>query len=314
MKTAVFSFINPSPNSMIASARIARFVAKTLNVPLLWDASVRDTRWDVLILVNGAFSFCNVRDDLAVAVRRAKRIVWIQNDYAIYPPVPDGVAESTFRRAFVIREERGRPRMDLWTTIEENAQKTKSSRYVNWNMLTALKIPLRITRNHSDDLFYYGSWRQYRDKSFDRFFSTRRIPVSISSASKKFAERYPHARAAGMIERGAFFHELNAHGFGLYIEDVRSHRQFHSPANRFYEMLSAGLPMLFEPESRAMLQKAGFDPKDFIVRNARDVRDRMTERHDIAHDQCTRWWRPFREELTNRVVRIYASYLRRHFS
>lgn len=314
MKTAVFSFINPSPKSMIASARIARFVAKTLDVPLLWDASVRDTRWDLLILVNGAFSFCNVRDDLAVAVRKARRIVWIQNDYAIYPPVPDGVAESTFRRAFVIREERGLPRMDLWTTIEENTSKTQSSRYVNWNMLTALPKPLRVTRNVSDDLFYYGSWRQYRDKSFDRFFAKRRLPVSISSASKKFAERYPHAQIVGMLERGAFFHELNAHGFGLYIEDSRSHRQFHSPANRFYEMLSAGLPMLFEPESRTMLKKAGFDPKPYIVRHQRDVRDRLDERHDIAIEQRERWWRPFREELTDRVLRVYSSYLRRHFS
>lgn len=313
MKTAVFSFINPSPNSMIASARIARFVAEVLDVPLVWDESIRKTRWDLLILVNGAFSFCNVRDDVAVAVRKARRIVWIQNDYAIYPPVHDGVAESTFRRAFVRREEKGLPRMDLWTTIEERVDQTKYSRYVNWNMLTALNRPLYIDPHARDDLFYYGSWRQYRDKSFDRFFAGKKMDVTISSASKKFVERYPHAYIAGMVPRDEFYHELNMHGFGLYIEDARSHKQFHSPANRFYEMLSAGLPMLFEPESRTMLKKAGFDPKEFIVRNQRDVRGLLGSRRAIADIQRDAWWRDFRGELTDRVLSVYRKYIRRFF-
>lgn len=313
MKTAVFSFINPSPKSMIASARIARFVAKTLDVPLVWDASIREMRLDLLILVNGAFSFCNVRDDVAVAVRRAKRIVWIQNDYMIYPPVHDGTAQSIFRRAFVRRNEKGLPRMDLWTTVEENASKTKASRYVNWNMLTALPKPLKITRNHADNLLYYGSWRPGRGKSFDQYFKRRKMALAISSASKKFAERYPHAEHLGVIPRDEFFHTLNAHGFGLYIEDSRSHRQFHSPANRFYEMLSAGLPMVFEPDSRGMLKKAGFDPKRYIVHDQRDIRRLMAERDDIARDQRDRWWRPFRTELRDHLHHVFEHYVSRNF-
>lgn len=313
MKIAVFSFINPSPNSMIASARIARFVAKTLDVPLVWDASIRDMRLDLLILVNGAFSFCNVRDDVAVAVRRAKRIVWIQNDYAIYPPVHDGSAKSIFRRAFVRRTEDGKPRMDLWTTIEENTSVTKSSRYVNWNALTALKTPMKINARSEADLFYYGSFRSNRVRSFDQFLRSKKLPIALSSASKKFEERYPHAHIVSTIPRDDFYPELNRHGFGLYIEDGRSHRQFHSPANRFYEMLSAGLPMVFEPESRTMLKKAGFDPKRYIVRDQRDIRRLMPERDDIAQEQRDRWWRPFRTELRSDLRRVFDRYITRHF-
>lgn len=313
MKTAVFSFIKASPNSMIASARIARFVAKTLDVPCIDDETIRDTRWDVLILVNGAFSFCNVRDDAAVAVRRAARIVWIQNDYAIYPPVADGQAESVFRKAFVQREAKGLPRMDLWTTVRERAAQTPSSRYINWNTLTALETPLAIARKHRDDLFYYGSWRMYREQSFDRFFAKHKVPITISSASKKFAALWPHADVMTTMPKGQFYPELNKHGFGLYIEDARSHKQFHSPANRFYEMLSAGLPMLFEPESRSMLRKAGFDPKDFLVRHQRDVRDRLDERDAIAAEQRNRWWTSFRADLTQTVRSTYRQYLREYF-
>ena len=313
MKSAVFTFVKPSPNSVIASVRIAKFIAKTLDIPMIYDETIKDQRWDVLFLVNGAFSYCSYRDDVAVAVRRAKRIVWVQNDYAIYAPIPDGQAESKFRKAFRIRRDTGRPDMDHWTTVKAKATMTPWSTYMNWNSLTALRNPLSCDRHAASDLFYYGAFRSSRSRTFDRYFRPRKMDVSLSSASKKFIERYPHASVVSAIPRDGFYTELNRHGLGLYIEDPRSHREFHSPANRFYEMLSAGLPMVFEPDAAPMLKKAGYIIDDFITSNQREARDALRHRRHIQRSQRTQWWTDFRSQLKTRLLKKYDSYLREHF-
>lgn len=313
MKIAVFSFVSVAKDSVVASVRIAKFIAKVLDAPLIWDAEIKETRWDVLILVNGAFSFCQYRDDVAVAIRRAKRIIWIQNDYAIYAPINDGQAESKFRKAFRIRKDRGLPDMDHWTTVKVKATMTEDSRYINWNMLTALAKPLRCSRD-GEDLFYYGAYRSGRKRTFDAYFKPKKVPLTISSPSKKFAEQYPHATILAGIARGAFYRELNGHGLGLYIEDPRSHKEFHSPANRFYEMLSAGLPMVFEPESVTMLGQAKYDITPYIVARQRDARQLLKHRRAIAKEQYEIWWDDFRDQLKDRLQRAFHRYTRRHFS
>jgi hypothetical protein len=197
------------------------------------------------------------------------------------------------------------------------------SYFVNWNMLSALEKPLKIRTPDDVDLFYYGSFRKYRDKSFDKFFAGkfRKMTRTVSSGSPirdspsrpdHNFQRYKHIVLVPKIS-DKFYRELNGHGFGLYIEDARSHKQFHSPANRFYEMLSAGLPIVFEPDSRIMLKRAGFDPKDFIVRGMKDVYARVDERDDIAKEQRERWWRPFRQDLTDRVQHVFRRYVEKFF-
>jgi hypothetical protein len=284
-----------------------------LDVPLFWEADIRAQRLDVLILVNGAFAFCAHLPDLAVAIRRAGRIIWIQNDYAIYPPINSGQAESPFRKAFRIRKAKGLPDMDLWTTVKDNAKSTPSSRYMNWNLLTARRSPLPFRSDASTDLFYYGAFRVSRARSFDRYFAKHRIDLSISSASKKFAARYPHATCQTTMAKGSFYTELNAHGLGLYIEDPRSHAHFHSPANRFYEMLSAGLPMVFEPEAAPMLRRAGYIIDDFVVTNQRDVQRAFRHRKLIHDAQHNLWWSDFRNQLVTRVATTYHRYCSTHF-
>jgi hypothetical protein len=86
-----------------------------------------------------------------------------------------------------------------------------------------------------------------------------------------------------------FFDVLGTHGLGLYIEDRKSSEEFHSPANRFYEMLSAGLPMVFMPESGSMMRKAGFNPEPYSVSNQRDVKRMMAQREDIGKKQREEW-------------------------
>jgi hypothetical protein len=300
----MFSFVRISENSMVASVRIARWLQKTLgdmtmsDIPLVCGAEIGDmTNLDVLIIVNGAYGFSKVLEPLSRAILGAKRVVWVQNDYTIIPPKDDAGAESPFRKAFVTRKKEGKERTIFWSTCEK-WYTLPGSHYVNWNMLTfdqqysESKIKKRRA-DAKDTLLYYGSFRDGSGKSsrvplFDRYFTRPAVETVISSPVDKFAKKYPLCRHMGAIGEN-FYGALGSFGLGLYIEDRKSSEEFHSPANRFYEMLSAGLPMVFQPESGSMLRKAGFNPDPYVVSKAIDVKRFMANREDIGREQRREW-------------------------
>lgn len=295
----MFSFVKMSDNSMVASVRIARWLSNYLEVPVVDDGSIADKKLDTLIIVNGAYGFSKFLAPLGQAIEAARRVVWVQNDYTIIPPRDDGDAESPFRKAFVNRKTEGKTPTVFWSTCHKWSERPGSS-YVNWNMLTFDERydPKEITKRRKvarDTLFYYGSYRDGSGKSsrvpiFDRYFAKPVEKTVISSPSPKFAQRYTNK---GVEHHGAivdnFYHVLSLHGLGLYIEDRKSSEEFHSPANRFYEMLSAGLPMVFQPEACPNMRKAGFDPEPYVVRNARDITKFMTIRDIVGAEQRNKW-------------------------
>lgn len=291
MTPIVFSFAKPSPESTVASARIANFLAETIQAKQVWDAEIAAVEPDVLFIVNGAFAFCKYLPELAVAIRRTPRIIWVQNDYTIVPPKSDGAAESPFRKAFVERKAAGLPDLDYWTTIERNATLTDQSRYINWNSLTFEPITSGgpVT---SQSLLYYGAFRNKRVAYFDRFFKQSTHSICISSTSQKFRDRYatePNLLFSDGLVREEFYNFLSTYAYGLYLEDAPSHGTFMSPANRFYEMLSAGLPMLFQRESVNMMAKAGYDVLPYVIYSTRELREWLPKRDEVAAAQRQAW-------------------------
>lgn len=300
MKDAIFSFVKVSDNSMVASVRIARFLSEKLQTSIKADDSIAQDPLDLLIIVNGAYGFSKHLAALAEAVKAAKRIVWVQNDYTIIPPKIESQGVSPFRAAFRERHLAGKPHMDFWTTCEDWARFTPASLYVNWNALTfdenydPKQIAMR--RKHaSSNILYYGSYRggggkSSREKYFDRYFMGPKVHTIISSPAKQFRERYHDAKVQHVDAiREDFFSSLGGCGLGLYIEDRMSHERFHSPANRFYEMLSAGLPMVFQPECGSMMRRAGYDPDPYTVQNTLAVARMMDNRENIGKMQRAKW-------------------------
>jgi hypothetical protein len=290
MKTALFSFIPISDRSMVASVKIARFLENTLQMPAIWTTAIEEhSNLDVLFIVNGAYLYCRVLEELSIAILGAKRIVWVQNDYTIIPPPNDSGATSPFRNAFVARRKVGKPHIDYWTTCEKESKATPLSNYINWNCLTLLDKPLKPTITHKD-VAYYGSYRSGRVKAFKRFFNEPRCKIALSSPSKKFNELYRHPLIQHSATTPDLLRWLSERGLGLYLEDRRSHSEFHSPPNRFYEMLSAGLPMVFEEEAGATLRKAGYDPAEFLVSNPLSVARALDLRDKIKKKQYEHWY------------------------
>ena len=293
----LFTFTKMSESSMIASVRIARFVSERLKIPVITDETIGEGRDDLLIIVNGAYAFCKCLPALGAAIDRAERVAWIQNDYTIIPPKPVSEAESPFRKAFRNRRERGQPDVDFWTTCEDWVRLTPGSCYVNWNCLTFDEDyhPKKIRRRRQTaggDLLYYGSWRggggrSSREIYFDRYFREPQVDVTISSPAKQFG-RYEKVACVSPV-REKFYESIGSHGAGLYVEDRMSHDHYHSPANRFYEMLSAGLPILFQPECGYGLRKAGYDPTLFYCKTPREVAAMMHRREAIGEEQRRMW-------------------------
>src|SRR5215204_131150 len=119
MKAAIFSFIPCPESSMVASTRIARFLQGHLDIPLIWDETIKEhDNLDVLFLIAGAYAFCAHLEPLSHAILGAKRIVFVHNDYTIVAPINNGQATSPFRKAFVLRREAGKPHLEFWTTCE----------------------------------------------------------------------------------------------------------------------------------------------------------------------------------------------------
>jgi hypothetical protein len=75
-------------------------------------------------------------------------------------------------------------------------------------------------------------------------------------------------------------------------------------------MLSAGLPMIFQPEAEDMMAAAGFDIRPYIVRTPQHIRTSLDTRDWIAREQRERWWRPYRTRL-ERDVKTYYEQIRR---
>lgn len=309
-KVKVFSFVRVSPDSIVASVRIARFVSEILgDVPVCWDETINDHPLDALIIVGGAYAFAkgDTLFHLGQAIERAGQVIWIQNDFTVIPPKDESGAESPFRKAFRDRYfSTGRPSVSFWTTVDVMSRPGiapsghlcgEYSTYINWNALAM--DPVRLTKPWAeracpDAILYYGSYRKDREKYFMRYFSEPRAQTFFSCPTKKAEEMFPNLIHETKLE--SLYEYLGEFGLGLYLEDRKSHTEFHSPANRFYEMLSSGLPIVFQPEAQRMMGKAGYDISQYILWNADEGPAMLARREEMLLTQRSEWFEKAVEE------------------
>lgn len=341
MKVKIASFVRVSEHSMVASVRIARFIQDIVGCSLhwpisyegqkIWNEPIDDEPLDVLVIVGGAYAFAgnDVLESLASAIRDAKRIVWCQNDYTVIPPKVTGNAKSPFRAVFRERHEQGKEAVHFWTTVKNMSVPSSGrvesgfvfgeySRYVNWNCLTfdpTEPVPFE-EREFPDTMIYYGSYRNAstgrmtREPYFIRYFAEPSVSTVISSPSKKFRENFDHPKIVHIDKLPDLQKDLAQFGLGLYIEDRKSHDEFHSPANRFYEMLSAGLPMVFQPESMGMLKRAGYDIGGSVAWGVDEIPKLLRKKHELFSQQRKDWMSVAaaeRELLPEQVLESWGS-------
>ncbi len=313
MKTKVFNFVKPSFTATLNSNYLSKLISDTLKCPLVWDKDTCSEPLDLLIVVNGPYAFSGGLEYLAKAARQAKRVVWVQHDYTVVPPKPTSKGQSPFRACWRLRQKAGLPDMDYWTTVQQYADMTPLSSYVNWNAMAYHPLTLEEMGKHrsraSKDLLYYGAYRLGRVPYFHRYFDDAPVPVTISGERPQWKENWGTLSNVNIIKaipRPTFYQELAHHGLGLYIEDKKSHTLFCSPASRFYEMLSAGLPMVFQPESVPMLKQAGIDATPYVIESPQDLVTFMRKKNQISAEQQTNWSSDYHGALVKSIKKAYA--------
>lgn len=284
MSSAVFS-----SNRYAATKVIAKYLYEHLKIGGLWLDSFGEEVPDTFIIVNGVPTFSNKElfNTIGDVMGRCRRLIWVQNDYKVKVPKFSVRAESPYRSVVRTRADRGLAPMEVWSTVMAGG-----NTYFNMNLLNfAYTFAPKEQRMFSNRVLYYGSMRENRVVYFDRYFIGLGYPLTISGPNYKFYDRYASKYIVHNVQKEMDVHAyVSEFGMGLYLEDTVSHTEYHSPANRFYEMLSVGVPMVFQPESVPQMKFAGFDVTPYVVKDADAVRDMLPHASDIQKRQRAEWW------------------------
>jgi len=286
------------------SHTIAKFVSAQLDEPIIWNDDIAKGDSDVLFIIAGGMPFCGHLPALGKAVLQAKEIIYCTNDYKTTKlPDADTKAKTPFRASFRLRRKRGMNLPQRWSTIAGD------DAYVNWNALAwEPNFKWKYNRKYAP-LLYYGSWRKNRIPYFDLYFKDPPVFTVISNNSGRFEEAYPKCEHLKSLprENGSIVSALSNFGAGLYIEDPFMHGKFQSLACRFYEMLSAGLPIIFHAPCLPMLKEAGLNVKqNMLTHSPTDMNQLMMRRNSIAKDQAE-WRHDFHKDTITQFQKALAS-------
>jgi len=312
MKSYIVHLTKCVKGSTVASSRIALYLSDLLKLPLLHepeDFIDLDKEVDTIYLVNSMSAFSKILNELADLARGCRRVVFIQNDYTIYPP-------TQLRRVFIERDD---IIVERWSTVpqlpEEWAKKKiwvkipmKATHYVNWNMLTYDPLPLIPKNKCASDtscLFYYGAYRKDREHLFKKYFEDAIYPIEISASSKafsKFLDLNYEIEEVPVLKN--LIGNIAHYGTTIYLEDAESNDIYCSPANRFYECLSAGIAILFDKSSIPTMSTAGYNIRPYVVDSQEDVKKMLPNWFNISKEQ-SEWRYDFRKILNCQIEKAY---------
>lgn len=303
--TVVVHLTKCAEKTTIASAKIAKFIAEEHDLPLVDGPGQFKKQYRNIIYVNsmGAFAHADLRKELAVQSRYCDRLIYVQNDYNVHPI-------SQVQK--VVRDERGwshdfpftKGEIFLWGTIPEYITRPDEGfwregryitrpgdRYLNWNQLTYTPIPCKEPRTapYSSSIFYWGACRPGRKDAFARLlfgcYGHANFPVVISCAARvrnKFEEIpneykdwiYDRPTEVSYVKPFKSLQELQEYGCTIYMEDETSNGVYTSPANRFYEALSADLFMFVDDIAAHTLKRAGYEvPPEWVIKTPADIKN-----------------------------------------
>lgn len=303
MKMAVLHINTAGPNATSPTMRIARYVAEKLQIPLIHDvesaATHSKTHFDILFVKLGVLKFSNHRDDALEIYGNAKRVINLENDYSFAPDA---------------RLKKLQPEWQVWSTVPENVKKHGGA-YVNWNVLTWLyphpwAARLRAYKPEPNRMLYYGAYRADRVNSFGRWLG-QGVPYEVvigarSTHMAKFAGLTDPPRNVVNFKTPDDLAQLKA--TAIYLEDDTSHDLYCSLANRFFECLQLGIPMLFDSACRNTLEAAKLPMwKRYSVINPFEAKARMSDPVTIAREQRLYWYKDFDALLAKQVERAVTT-------
>lgn len=303
-KFKIFMYVKPSATATMSTHQIGMFVSKELDQPITWTEDIAKEDLDTLIIVAGGAVFCECRDALGRAILRSERVIYVSCDYVSKLPAVQSKAQTYYRKAFRLRHKRGMRPIDHWSTVEARSKDTPKSALINWNALGW--NPTFGWNSKNKTLLYYGSWRKNRIPTFDRYFIIPTVDTIVANNSGRFEARYPACTHTTM-SRAELSGWLATGGLGLLIEDPISYQEYMSPPCRFYEMLGAGIPMVFETASVKMFSRHGYDISNACIECPKELPAVMQRRRAIAASQ-SQWRRDYIKELKAQFHKAVGAY------
>lgn len=308
MNDLIVSLLKVDSKSTLASLRIARFLSETLKLPIKDSGNGVIDKHRFLFIVNGPPAFCNWREEIAAMVKKCEAVVWVNNDYTIAPP--SQVGKVMRERGWV--NDKGHIKSPIvWSTISDKVTR-RFDEYINWNQLTY--DPKPIMRDKDARVFYYGAYRVGREDLFKTYFGKNgKYPVDISCslpAGKRFA--LLNSKASIHPPFKSLYDEFGRVGCSIYIEDKYSNIHYCSPANRFYECLGAGIPVLMDASSLWTFQQAGMkDMENWLVCDSKDVLEFMSASpYAIAKEQRKLFDQDYVGDLRMKIRKAYRGLVR----
>lgn len=291
---AVMHFCRCSDGSTLASGRIAKFLSTELDCILIDEkrtasgAVAFNLPYDELYVVNSPFGFCDWREQAVLIAQKAKKVFWIQNDYAIKPPSQFTKAQIQFT--------------DILTTVPTQGT------YIDWNRLTYTPVP--NAKNDIAGVFYHGAFRAGREDCFGKYLLSTAYNITVSSTVnglKKFADFASESGSLNAIRYlgPVTLKQMSRFQTGLYIEDKKSHSEFHSLANRFYEYLSAGLAIAIDKDCAVTFEKSGLRGWEaFVVNDSDELEVFCANWFTHAKSQKKLWTRDYIQDLRDDLARV----------
>lgn len=259
---------------VLATVGICRYLAETLRAPLVVDAAELTAPVGVLVLPWFTVFTVTQLEEWERAIRAARVVICVQNDYSIGTPVESLSVGWFVTRAFGDRNRAGKPNV-LWTTIPTKVRLGTLDHYMNWNCIN-YTAPGALMRPPGAGAVYWGAFRKERRSSFDRHCAPGSALTVYSplQSAKRFAAAYPHLAVRTKLARVS---DLASHyGATVYLEDDRQHREFHSLGARLYEALSMRMAVFVDSAAQSTFAAGGYNAvEEMVVAGATDLRARL---------------------------------------
>lgn len=279
LKMAALHVNTCSEDSISTGVRLCKYVSEYLEIPFIHNkqtALAYMDNYDILFIRFGILLYCNYREELFEIYKNAKRIICLEEDYTVGADYRLTKLNSS---------------LEIWTNMPWRLKENKGY-FINWNRLTwdpeAKYIPPAL-----EGLGYYGSYRPDREIYFKKYFEDAPYPIFISTFLRNAMKFRNLDHKIMIFDPFTKRHEISAFGCILYIEDVFTHTHYNCPANRFYESLCRGVPLLFDKSCGNTFREAGFIIDPYIVNSKKDVRIMLKNIAEIRDLQNEQWYRNY---------------------
>lgn len=207
-------------------------------------------QFDFIIYIYATFYFPFQRFIELMDNQSNCKIGWLTNDFEL------------FANDFL------RDRIDFMiASFEEWGVKTahKHSHYLmtNLNSLISMERNKEIYKKY--DVCYYGTYRKYRDKYFEKYLHGD----LIASITKKNLKKFRFLNCSCYVTDKFAWIEgketLNLFRSSLYIEDTKTHKLFCYMANRFFESLYCNCAVFFDESCNETIKKDVYQIDEYFI-------------------------------------------------